>query len=200
MTAAGIVGVLLAAGAGTRFGGDKLLAPLPPAAGAETGVPIGVAACAHLRAAVDEVVAVVRPEDVVLTAALAAAGAAVVGCPRASEGMGASLACGVARAAQAQGWLIGLADMPWIVPWTMAMLATHLARADAIVVPRYRGRRGHPVGFGVAHRAALLALHGDMGARGIVQAHAGSVIDVDVDDPGVLRDVDTPRDLRVGSG
>jgi molybdenum cofactor cytidylyltransferase len=194
VTTAGIVGVLLAAGAGTRFGGGKLLAPLAP-----TGVPMGVAACAHLRAAVDQVVAVVRPEDAALAAALAAAGADVLACARASEGMGASLACGVARAANARGWLIGLADMPWIEPGTIAMLATHLAHPDAIVVPRYRGQPGHPVGFGAAHRAELLALGGDIGARGIVRAHAASVIEVDVEDPGVLRDVDTPQDLAEGS-
>ena len=66
-----IVGVLLAAGSASRFGGEKLLAPLPD------GTPIGVAALEHLAAAVDSVVAVVRPHDAPLAAALAARGARI---------------------------------------------------------------------------------------------------------------------------
>ena len=74
-----IVGILLAAGAGTRFGGDKLLAPLrAPAADNAVGMPVGVAACRHLTAALPETVAVVRPGDHKLADALAAGGARIV--------------------------------------------------------------------------------------------------------------------------
>ena len=69
MRGAPIVGVLLAAGSATRFGGDKLLRPLPD------GTPIGVAALKNLAAAVDTVVAVVRIGDEALATALAAHGA-----------------------------------------------------------------------------------------------------------------------------
>ena len=73
-----IVGVLLAAGAGARFGGAKLLAPLPaPSHGVGAGTPIGVAAATHLMAALNDVVAVVRPRDHMLQAALADTGARV---------------------------------------------------------------------------------------------------------------------------
>src|SRR5436190_8596899 len=99
------VGILLAAGRAARFGSDKLLARLPGSARA-----VGVAACGNLVAAVADVIAVVRPGDASLAAALAGAGARVVVCPRADDGMGASLACGVRAASGARGWIITLAD------------------------------------------------------------------------------------------
>src|SRR4051812_47609278 len=108
-----IVGILLAAGAATRFGGGKLLAPI-------NGIALGRRACANLVAATPSVIAVVRPGDARLSAELAAAGAQVTVCTEAASGMGASLAHG-ARAAMdvgADAIVVALADMPWIAPAT----------------------------------------------------------------------------------
>lgn len=191
-----IVAVLLAAGAGTRFGGDKLLAPLPaPSHGVPAGTPLARAALAHLRAAGLEVVAVVRPGDAALARTLEEGGARVVACAQAHEGMGYSLAAGITQAQAADGWLVALADMPWIAPATIARLAQRVADGAGIVVPRHAGRRGHPVGFAARHAGALRALGGDEGARRVIAAHADEVVMVDVEDAGVLRDVDTPADL-----
>ena len=189
-----IVGVLLAAGRGERFGGDKLLVPLP--AGPHAGAAVGLAACRNLRAALDEVVAVVRTGDDALAAAFAREGAQVVVAERATEGMGASLAAGIAAAGDADGYVVALGDMPWIAPATIRGVADALAGGASIAAPRFGGRHGHPVGFAAAHRAELVALRGDEGARSIVRTHAPAVRGVDVDDPGVLRDVDVPADLR----
>jgi molybdenum cofactor cytidylyltransferase len=183
-----IVGILLAAGRGERFGGDKLLARI----GDDT---IGGAACRNLAAAVPAVIAVVRPGDARLAAALAGGGARVIECADADDGMGASLACGVRSAGDADGWLIALADMPWIAPATVARVAAAIERGALVAAPFHRGRRGHPVGFGRACAAALAALTGDDGAKAVVAAHAGEMLRLDVDDPGVLRDIDTPQDL-----
>lgn len=186
-----VVGLLLAAGRGARFGGDKLLAPLPG-----RGVPVGVAALRALRAALDDVVAVVRPGDDALAARLAADGAAVVRAARAAEGMGASLAAGAAACPPGAALVVALADMPWIAPATVRAVAEGLAGGAQIVIPYYKTARGHPVGFAPALRGALAALAGDEGARRVVEAHAAAVLRLDVDDPGVLRDVDTRDDLR----
>jgi molybdenum cofactor cytidylyltransferase len=188
-----IVGVLLAAGRGERFGGGKLLAPLP--AGPNAGVAVGVAACRSLRAAVDEVIAVVRPGDPALVAALAGEGARVVVAARADDGMGASLAAGIAAADGTDAYVVALADMPWVTTATIRAVVEALRGGASIAAPRYRGRRGHPVGFAAAHRAELVALTGDQGARAIVEARASFVAFVDVDDAGVLADVDVPGDL-----
>ena len=103
-----IVGVLLAAGRGERFGGNKLLARLT-----QQGTLMGIAAARHLISALPYSVAVLRPDDEILKQLLTAEGLHIVTNPNADEGLGTSLACGVA-AAEADGWVIALADMPAI--------------------------------------------------------------------------------------
>jgi molybdenum cofactor cytidylyltransferase len=192
-----LTGILLAAGKGARFGGAKLLTPLPVTAhGVGAGTAIGVASGLHLLSALPEVVAVVRPGDSILSSQLRAAGARVIECPRADEGMGASLACGVAAAADANGWVVALADMPWISPATIALVVDALRDGADIVATSHIGVRGHPVGFALAHYAALRALAGDEGAKSILAAHRNSLQLIEVADSGVVRDVDTPADLR----
>ena len=191
-----LVGILLAAGKGTRFGGDKLLAPLHTAlADIPAGTPIGIAACRHLVAALPETVAVVRPDDSSLAAALAGEGARVVECLRADEGMGASLACGVTATADAEGWVVALADMPWIQVATIRVLSEAIAAGADIAAPEFEGRRGHPVAFSRRHGPALAALGGDEGARAVVAAHQPSVCTIVVADAGVVRDVDHRDDI-----
>lgn len=183
-----VVGILLAAGSASRFGGDKLLAPLPD------GTPVGVAALEHLAPAVDAVVAVVRAQDTALAAALAARGARISVCPRADRGMGESLAWGIRAAPVAAGWLIGLADMPWIQPATAARVAEALRAGASIAAPGRQGNRGHPVGFSADRYADLVALSGDEGARAVLLRYPVTVIDSE--DSGILRDVDTRQDLE----
>ncbi|TMG86922.1 MAG: nucleotidyltransferase family protein [Betaproteobacteria bacterium] len=183
-----IVGILLAAGSASRFGGDKLLAPL------SDGMQVGVAALRNLAAAVDAVVAVVRPGDDALAAALAARGARVTACPRAGEGMGASLAWGVRAAPLAAGWVIALADMPWIQSATIARVADALRGHATIAAPSWRSSRGHPVGLASGFYAELSALTGDEGAKAILGRHRVALIATE--DAGVLRDVDTLPDLE----
>jgi molybdenum cofactor cytidylyltransferase len=193
-----LTGILLAAGRGARFGGAKLLAPLPAAAhGASAGTAVGVAACLHLIAVVPTVVVVVRPGDSVLADLLRAAGARVIDCARADEGMGASLACGVAAASDADGWIVALADMPWIAPATIAVVADSLRGGADIAATSHIGVRGHPVGFARRHYDVLAGLTGDEGAKAILAEHRDRLQLIEVADGGVLRDVDTPADIAV---
>lgn len=193
-----VIGILLAAGRGQRFGGDKLLAKAgsTPGGAVLAGECIGVTACRNLLVALPRVVAVVRPGDAALAAALGAAGAQVVRCESADDGMGASLACGVAATKGAAGWLVALADMPWIMPSTIARVAAAVADGAPVAAPFHGGKRGHPVGFSAACYAALAALTGDEGAKAVVAAHGDGLARIDVDDAGTLRDVDRPEDLR----
>lgn len=191
-----IVGILLAAGSGSRFGGGKLLAALPESShGVSAGTAIGAASALHLVAAVGEVVAVVRPRDAALRHALAATGARVVECPDADEGMGASLARGVSQALDADGWIVALGDMPWIAPSTIAAVADAIRAGEEIAAPVHDGQRGHPVGFAKAYGPLLAQLTGDEGARSIVAARKWAVRALDVRDSGVLGDVDRREDL-----
>lgn len=182
--------LLLAAGAGRRFAGGKLLASLAD------GTPLVLAAVRPLRQVAVQLLAVVRPEDVALQGLLADTGIAWVANPDPDRGMGSSIACGVAASRGADGWLIALGDMPGIRVATLQALQRALAGGAPLVAPVYRGRRGHPVGFGAGFGDALLALQGDAGARSILQQHAGQLLRLPVDDPGILQDVDMPDDLR----
>ena len=184
-----VAGILLAAGNATRFGAEKLLHPLPD------GVPVGIAAAANLGRALKKTIAVVRQANVALTEPLQSLGFDVVVNSRADMGIGTSIAAGVGAAGDAAGWLIVLADMPWIDPVTIREAGSRLAAGASVVAPVYGGKRGHPVGFSRKWRDQLLALSGDRGAQGLVAAAGDEVELFDTQDPGVLLDVDHPRDV-----
>jgi len=192
--AASIRGILLAAGYSKRFGSNKLLQALP-AGTPEAGTPIGLAAARHLVEALPESIAVVRPRAQKLGQMLRDAGCTTVVCKNAGEGMGTSLAAGVRAAPDAGGWVIALADMPFLRPETIRVIARALSEGAAIAAPAYRGERGHPVGFARQFFEELSALHGDSGARTLLDRHPNWVTVYDVDDSGVLRDIDKPSDL-----
>jgi len=186
------VGILLAAGRGRRFDPsgvrDKLLQPL------RGGEPVVVASARNLLAVLPRVIAVVPPADRGVADALRALGCEVTVCPDADTGMGASLAHAVAASLPgAQAWVIALGDMPFVDAATMRALCDALGNGADVAAPVMHGRRGNPIGFGAAHLPALLALTGDEGARRIVRCAA--VVDVDVDDAGIFRDIDTAADL-----
>lgn len=183
------VGILLAAGAGSRFGGGKLLHPL------DDGVAIAAHAARHLLAAGLEVTAVVRPGDFPVAELLEQEGCMVTVCAEAAQGMGVSLAHGVAATRDAGGWVVALADMPRIRPETIARVVQALGAGAEIAAPSYQGDRGHPVGFGKRFLHDLQGLSGDSGARPIVQRNQALVRLIDCDDPGVLLDIDRRSDL-----
>jgi molybdenum cofactor cytidylyltransferase len=194
-----IAALLLAAGAGRRFDASgtrlKLLEPAP--CGPHAGIPLALAAARQLRAEFDEVHAVVRPATTApqrqLHALLADAGCALIVCTDAEHGMGASLACGVRATDTADAWLIALADMPAIAAATIRAVHHALKTGAVCAAPHYGDRRGHPVGLSAVCRDELLALHGDEGARAVLQRHPLRLIDVD--DPGCVLDIDAPDQL-----
>lgn len=185
-----VVALLLAAGSASRFGSDKLLHPLPHE------VPIAVQAARHLKSVFDDdVFAVVRPEAKALSDLFLAEGCKLAVCENADEGMGASLACAVRAAPDAEGFVIALADMPFIRASTIAAVRDAIAAGAPLAAPFFRARRGHPVGISARFRGELERLRGDEGARNLLSNHAAELLKIPVGDPGVLRDIDTPSDL-----
>ena len=114
-----------------------------------------------------------------------------------TDGMGDSIARGVAATAQAAGWLILPGDLPFITPSSLVRVASGLA-SHAVVLPFWNGQQGHPVGFDQSCGAALTALGGDLGAAVIVRERrqAGQVHTLHLDDPGIVTDIDTMDDLK----
>lgn len=176
------VGIVLAAGAGTRFGGPKALVRF-------RGERLVDRAVATLRSGgCDRVIVVSGAADVGDVP-----GAAVVANPAWQDGMGTSLQAGLAAAPDADAVVVLLVDQPLIAPEAVRRV---IAAGHDIAVAMYDGRRGHPVRFGHAVLADLAAsLHGDVGARDYIQAHQDRVARVDCTGAGRPDDVDTPEAL-----
>ena len=180
--------ILLAAGSSQRFGAHKLSHLID-------GVPMALKSAITLQSALGAILVGMRPQDA-LAPTLFGHGLNVILCDRAVEGMGGTLAQVVAAApAGASGYIIALADMPFIHVDSIRAVAAALQGGAKLAAPTYRGQRGHPVGLGASYRDELLALKGDAGARDIVKRDVALMQLVEVDDPGVLRDIDTPADL-----
>ena len=185
--------MLLAAGAARRFGANKILAKLTDE------LSVGLSSATHLSSAVDTLLVVVRADDARSAAHFEAAGYRVVLCTAAALGMAHSLACGIAASPTSAAWMVALADMPLIAPDTLQALAESWRRQDRIVLPIHDGRPGHPVIFPARYAAELQRLSGDRGARAVLEAHAGEVLEFVTADAGVLRDIDTLADLHAAT-
>ncbi|WP_353573106.1 nucleotidyltransferase family protein [Candidatus Albibeggiatoa sp. nov. BB20] len=183
-----IVGILLAAGHGTRFGGDKLLHPLP------NGEVIGLASARKLIPVFENNIAIVRESDTQLCEQLTQLDFQIITQTKLA-GMGDNLALGVAACQDADGWVIALGDMPWVQVDTLHLIRRSLENGAFITAPSFNGQRGHPVGFNQCFRKQLTTLHGDSGARSLLKNHAEQLQLLPVNDAGILRDVDRKKDL-----
>jgi molybdenum cofactor cytidylyltransferase len=125
---------------------------------------------------------------------------ALVHNPRFADGMSTSLKAGIAALREDHGGaLVMLGDMPQVAPADLkALLAAFAAANDrrAICVPVRGGRRGNPVLWGAAHFPDIMQITGDVGAKHLLVARAGDVIEVPAESVGVLADIDVAADLR----
>ena len=182
--------IILAAGRGRRFGANKI------AEAKLHGEPIGLVT-AKTFARVLPTFVVVRQGDEANAQLFHDAGFDTIVATHAHRGMGNSVAAGVS-AVEAKGFdccLIGLGDMPLVSNTTLQQLKTLLDDGHEIVRPRYRGQAGNPVGFQRRFFRSLTDLRDDEGARNVIDAQREVVVYCDVDDPGVIADIDTPADL-----
>ena len=184
--------VLLAAGAGSRFGGDKLLAPY------RSGRLIDASLDAALAASPVEVVVVTGGGTEALEAHLAARPGAfrVVRCADWHVGMSASLKAGLAAVAGADAVAVFLGDMPGVPEGLVAQLSAAVQAGAAAAAPVCEGRRGNPVVLGAEVLARGGELTGDRGAGPLLEGLGSRLALIPNDDKGVLFDVDRKEDLR----
>lgn len=185
--------VVLAAGRGSRFAGPvhKLAQPLGQASvlgqtishAIESHLPV-VVVTTHALAA--EAARWVARSDLVLLPEVGAGGNEPLG-------MGFSIASGVAARPHASGWLVLPGDMPLVQPDSLRAVAQALGE-HLVVYAQHRGRRGHPVGFAAELFSDLVQLSGDEGARRVMARYPS--FGLELDDAGVLTDVDTVADLE----
>ena len=181
--------VITAAGLGLRFGGPthKLEQPFDGSTvlgttvrhAIETQLPVVVVTTAALAPLVARQLAT---RDIV-----------VLDADEAAQGMGHSISAGVAERSGAPGWLVLPGDMPLVRPGSILAVASALEHFP-VAYAQHRGRRGHPVGFAAELYSELILLRGDEGARRVMARYPAQ--GVELDDPGVLIDVDTESDLE----
>jgi molybdenum cofactor cytidylyltransferase len=184
--------VVLAAGRSERFGAGRHKLAQPLGASSLLAQTLARAIASHLRtvvvttaAFVDVARSSVAARDVVVLPDVGSDG-------NASLGMGTSIAAGVRASPDSAGWLVLPGDMPLVRPATLLAVARALDH-HAVAYAQYGGRRGHPVGFAAELYPELTELSGDEGARRIIARYPAFA--VDLDDPGILVDIDTEGDL-----
>jgi molybdenum cofactor cytidylyltransferase len=174
--------IVLAAGSSVRFGSDKRHYRL----GSGHTLLEQTLLCA--QALFNERVLVLRHDDHGLAQRFADHWRVVLA-RDAGLGMGYSLAAALTATQHWRGAVIALGDMPWVQATTYQAI-TEALQPNSLVVPYYQGQRGNPVGIGCQHFAALTKAEGDVGARALLQRHPELLQQVQVDDPGILKDLD----------
>lgn len=193
MSTAGFL--ILAGGHSRRFGSNKLLAPLP------SGQTLLETTLQQLPKH-SPVFVVCQPGQASLINRLESIGVDYSSPEESRLGMGHSLSAGIKATQHWHGWVICLADMPWIKTATYRQIIAALS-PDKIVVPQvvFEGnlRSGNPVGFGKSYSNELKRLQGDQGGKRVVQQYKHQVTPLCVKDPGILLDIDYPDDINKGS-
>lgn len=190
MTGQAVAALMLAAGYSRRFGADKRRLVLAD------GRSLLAASLALPCSMLEDVWLVLRPDESIAELGLPAS-IKLVQHPLTAQGMGHSLAAGAERLlaeSHADAVAIFLADMPSIRRHSLEALMA-CAAPDRIVLPSHQGKRGHPVLFGRDFWPQLATLGGDAGARAVLQHNAEALHIVELNDAGVLQDIDTPADL-----
>jgi len=184
--------IILAGGEGKRMGAVKPLLDIH-------GMPAIARMIGAVRAAgVEGIIVVLGHAADAVRGGVDLSGCRVVVNPDYKSGMASSLRAGIAALpADARGFLILHSDMPYISPETIEAV-TAVARTGArIVAPTYRGKRGFPVYIDRACCPGLIAtLEGNVGARAYIAAHPELLVEIPVEDPGAVTDLDTPEDLE----
>ena len=178
--------IILAAGSSKRFGKQKLCQKLP------SGNTVLGETISQVERAVSKVRIITNAN---IYASINDENGRLKVCPEANLGMGLTLAYGIKLVQSTNACLICLADMPFVKTTTYQTLAKSLT-ASNIVVPVFDGKQGNPVGFGRRYFKNLLMLNGDSGGRSLLQTHADAIQRIEVDDPAILYDIDTPEDLE----
>ncbi len=153
-----------------------------------------------IKARVGEIILVLGHEAERIREALPALPIKIVTNQDYRQGMASSLRRGLlAMDPRSEAFLVLLADQPAIGPEIMNRIIRTFQEADpkrGIVLPVYRGQRGHPVLFGVQYMQEALQLRGDVGARLILMHHPEDILEIAVEEDAVLQDIDTPEEYR----
>jgi molybdenum cofactor cytidylyltransferase len=182
--------ILLAAGRSERMGRLKQLMPFGESTILEQVLDN------LLGAKIDEVIVVVGHQAEEITKAIATKPVKIMFNPNYEEGMSTSIIAGLILVdPNAEAVILALGDQPLVDSQTINRLIDEFQKQDkGIAVPTYKGKRGHPVIFAIKYKAELFELKGDIGAREVIKNHPDDLLEVAVDNEGVIADIDTEKD------
>ena len=187
-----ICAVVLAAGLSRRMGVQKLLLPF----GGKTVI-------AHivdqlLASTVDEVHVIVGHQAENISAELSGRAIFIVNNPNYKSGMLSSVRCGLANLPEkCRAVLVVLGDQPSVTTELIdQMIRTFATTEKSILVPLYKGKRGHPILFSSHYRDEILTHYGDVGLRGLLHNHSDDIYELTVSNASVLCDMDYPEDYQ----
>lgn len=186
------IAIVTAAGSAERFGGRKLLAKID-------GAPLlDHTIRTLLDGGVSEVIVVVGTESRVELErdvnAMHDARVRLVENRDPARGMFSSIQEGI-LSASGEVVLVLPGDMPFVKPETVRRVIDEWTRTRGIVSPRNNGKRGHPVALPLTLRDEILAASATSNLHEVIKKHSGVRTDLEIDDPGINRDVDRPEDL-----
>lgn len=169
------------------MGRPKLLLPF------RDGTILGSLIRALREGGVSDVVLVIAPGDETLRSWATAAGVRIAVNPEPERGMLSTILAGIEAASDREPLLVCPADLPALLPSTVR---TVLVQQSPLAVPSYQGRRGHPLVISPELIPEIRTLHLDVGLRELLDRHPDRLRIVEVDDPGCVRDVDTPEEYQ----
>ncbi len=149
----------------------------------------------NLQQAIPTILAIIGPHQPLRAKIFKELDIPVSVCKQATQGMATTLSYGIQCSAESHGWIIALADMPYVQPRTAQKVYQALQTGASIVAPFYQNKRGHPVGFSKKFKQELIALAGDKGAQSIIKKHQTELVRLDTNDSGILADIDIIADL-----
>ena len=187
-----IYAIILAAGESKRMGQPKMLLPFGDRTIIETVVD-----CAT-RSMVDGVIVVVGANGEKVTEAVGERPVQVAMNPNYREGMLSSIRWGInALPPQARAALVMLGDQPLIASSTIdKVIAAYHKESKGLVLPVYGGKRGHPLLIDTKYQDELAQLDGAIGLRAIIHNNSEDVLEVEMDDAGILHDIDTAEEYQ----
>ncbi|WCL53212.1 NTP transferase domain-containing protein [Gimibacter soli] len=191
-----IAAIVLAAGSARRAGGvNKLTSRL-------NGEPVLARSIRKISEPIknkDNIIVITGHDSASSGAIAVAEGVVAIHNPAHAEGMSTSLKAGLAALPECDWFLVALGDMPFVRADTIKALinAGEDDPTAEIIAPLFAGRRGHPVLWRADLKAELMQVEGDKGGKAVMAAHEAGVLEVPVDDPGILIDLDTPELLAL---
>jgi len=187
-----ICAIVLAAGLSSRMGVQKLLLPF----GGKT--VIGHIVDQLLASTVGEVHVVVGHQAERISAELSGREVSIVNNPNYKSGMLSSVRCGLRNMPEkCRAVMVVLGDQPSNTTELIdQMLQSFTATEKSILVPLYKGKRGHPILIRSLYRDEILTQYGDVGLRGLLHNHSEDIFELAVSTASVLSDMDCPEDYR----